>query len=59
VAGRWSHVAPWLRPVWLSSWDFVALVGGLVVLTGWGFAELVAGRRRLLAGARAAASRIG
>jgi WD40 repeat protein len=59
VARRWSHVAPWLRPVWLSSWDFVALVAGLVVLTGWGFAELVAGRRRLLADADAAASRIG
>jgi hypothetical protein len=47
-ATKWAHVTPWLRPVWMSGWDFVwAICAGLVGLT-WGGAELVTARHRIV-----------
>jgi hypothetical protein len=46
----WSHVTPWIRPNWMTSWDFAAAVGALLVLLGWGLGELIYQRRRIRAG---------
>jgi hypothetical protein len=49
VARGYAHVEPWIRPVWMGSWAFLALlVGGLLAL-GWGGYE-VACRRAALTG---------
>ena len=46
LARTWSHVGPWLRPAWLNSWDFAALVGGLLLAFGWGAVESLLALRR-------------
>ncbi|SFR34671.1 aryl-sulfate sulfotransferase [Halogeometricum limi] len=51
-ATRWAHVTPWLRPVWMSGWDFVWVIGALLVVLAWGGTELVLGRRRIAATVR-------
>ncbi|WP_311170721.1 aryl-sulfate sulfotransferase [Halobellus ordinarius] len=51
-ATRWAHVTPWIRPVWMSGWDFAwAITAGLAGIT-WVSGELIAGRRRIVAGVR-------
>ena len=52
-AARWAHVTPWIRPVWMTGWDFASAVGAALVGLGWGLGEVVYGRRRLAAAARA------
>ncbi len=52
-ATRWAHVVPWVRPVWLSSWDVESALAA-----AWGFVELAVARRRLVAFVRAAESRL-
>jgi hypothetical protein len=47
-ATRWSHVTPWLRPVWMSGWDFVWAITAVLVGLVWGGTELVLGRRRVV-----------
>ncbi|RLM91050.1 ArsR family transcriptional regulator [Halobellus sp. Atlit-38R] len=51
-ATRWAHVTPWLRPVWMSGWDFVWAISALLVGLVWAGGELVAGRRQIVAGIR-------
>ena len=34
-ANRWSKIAPWVRPVWMGPWDFVAAVLAILLLVGW------------------------
>ena len=51
-ATRWAHVTPWLRPVWMSGWDFVWAIGAALVGLGWVSGELIAGRHKIVAGAR-------
>jgi len=52
VAAVWGHYGPWVRPVWLSSWDALwLLLAGLVVL-GWAAVEGVRGRHTLAAAVR-------
>jgi hypothetical protein len=58
IATRWAHLAPWLRPVWMSSWDFAAVVGAGLVLVGWGVVELIVARRRLVTAVRGALGRV-
>ncbi|MFB6127718.1 MAG: aryl-sulfate sulfotransferase [Halolamina sp.] len=53
VAARWAHVTPWIRPVWMTGWDFAYAVGAALVGLGWGLGEGIYQRRRLLAVARA------
>jgi hypothetical protein len=51
-ATRWAHVTPWIRPVWMSGWDFAwAITAGLVGIT-WFSGEVIAGRRRIVAEVR-------
>ncbi|ERH12807.1 MAG: WD40 repeat protein [halophilic archaeon J07HB67] len=54
-AVTWSHVTPWVQPVWMDSWSFASLAGGLVVALGWGLTELVAARRRIVGAVRGVA----
>jgi len=35
LAVRWSHVTPWIRPVWMRPRDFGVAVGAALVLVGW------------------------
>ena len=51
-ATRWSHIIPWIRPVWMSPWAFVSAATAVLVLLGWGGAELVVRRRRIADRAR-------
>ena len=48
-AARWSHVAPWARPVWMAPWSFAYLALALLVGLAWGGAEAVLARRRIAA----------
>jgi len=47
AASRYAHVTPWIRPVWLSSWAFAALLGAVLVLLGWGVGEAIHRRERI------------
>jgi hypothetical protein len=44
LAKRYAHVEPWIRPVWMTSWAFLAFVLGAVLGLGWGGYEAL--RRR-------------
>ncbi len=35
AAQRWSHVAPWIYPVWMSDWDFAYTLLAVLVALGW------------------------
>ena len=50
LATTYSHVEPWVRPVWMGSWTFLSFVLGLLVALGWGLAEAVTHRKRIVAG---------
>ncbi len=45
AAQRWSHVAPWIYPVWMSDWDFAAVLLAVVVGLVWTAYEAVRKRR--------------
>ena len=57
-ATRWAHVTPWLRPVWMSGWDFVWTITAALVGAVWVSGELIAGRRKIVAGARRLAAAV-
>jgi hypothetical protein len=59
VATRWSHVAPWVRPVGKTPWAFVAAVGAGVLALAWIGGEAVVARRRIAGAARAGVGRVG
>ncbi|WP_436931888.1 aryl-sulfate sulfotransferase [Halosimplex halobium] len=44
-AERWAHVAPWVRPVWMDPWAFVAALGAALLTLGWVGTEAVYHRR--------------
>ncbi|WP_137286644.1 aryl-sulfate sulfotransferase [Halorussus salinisoli] len=57
-ARLWAHVTPWIRPVWMTSWEFLgALLGGLAVVA-WGLGEAVYQRRRIRRGLSKAVNRV-
>jgi hypothetical protein len=58
LATRWTHVVPWIRPVWMSDWDLVSLLVAGLVAVGWGCVELLLARRRIGAMLGAAVTRI-
>ncbi|MFB6129519.1 MAG: aryl-sulfate sulfotransferase [Salinigranum sp.] len=49
-AHRWSHVTPWIRPVWLTNWQFAFAVAAALVALVWGTVELVLARGRIATG---------
>jgi hypothetical protein len=54
----WAHVTPWIRPVWMTSWEFLGVVLGVLALVLWGLGEVVYQRRRIWEGVSGAASRV-
>ena len=47
LAQRWAHITPWIRPVWMGPWDFVAAALAGLVLVGWAGTELLYHRHRI------------
>jgi hypothetical protein len=47
IGDQWSHIVPFVRPVWLPDWAFASLVGAGLLTLGWGVGELVYQRRRV------------
>ncbi|WP_254839485.1 aryl-sulfate sulfotransferase [Natronomonas marina] len=39
AAQRWSHVAPWIYPVWMSDWDFAYVILAVVLSLVWAVYE--------------------
>ncbi|SFL24986.1 Arylsulfotransferase (ASST) [Halogranum rubrum] len=56
AASTWSHVTPWIRPAWMTGWQFFFTTVAALILVGWGVAELVFQRRRLVGRVRALGS---
>ena len=46
-ANRWSKIAPWVRPVWMGPWDFVAAMLAVLLLVGWIGGEGIYHRHRI------------
>jgi hypothetical protein len=57
AATRWAHVLPWLRPVWMSESEVVAVIVAAVVGVGWLGGELFVRRQRVAAAVRRFADR--
>jgi hypothetical protein len=47
VADRWAHAVPWIRPVWMTPWAFVAALGAGLVALCWAAGEAVYNRRAI------------
>jgi hypothetical protein len=58
VARSWAHVTPWIRPVWMTSWEFLGGVLSTLVLVLWGLGEVIYQRRRIRGGLSGIASRV-
>jgi hypothetical protein len=57
-ARTWAHVTPWIRPVWMTSWEFLGAILGGGALMVWGLGETVYQRRRIRRGVSGVASRV-
>ncbi len=57
-ARTWAHVTPWIRPVWMTGWEFLGVIFGGVVLVAWGLGEAVYQRRRIRNGVSRAVGRV-
>ncbi len=49
-ARTWAHVTPWIRPVWMTSWEFLGTILAGGVALAWGLGEAVYQRRRIRRG---------
>jgi hypothetical protein len=49
LAERWAHTAPWVRPVWLTTWQFFFLVVAALVAVLWLAGELAVAGSRVVA----------
>ena len=58
VADRWAHAVPWIRPVWMTPWAFVAAIGAGLVALGWATGEIVYNRRTIRRRLRLFAGRV-
>ncbi|EMA42445.1 arylsulfotransferase family protein [Halococcus saccharolyticus] len=58
AAERYTHITPFFRPVWLSSWAFAALLGAALVAFPWAFGEGLYHRERIRRAAGRARSRL-
>ena len=45
---RWTHIAPWIYPVWMSDWDFAGILIATIVLFLWFSLELIHKRKKIL-----------
>jgi len=57
-ANRYQKVTPWVRPFWMSGWDFALASLAALLVVGWGLVEAVLARDRIRARARAARNRL-
>ncbi|MFB6139983.1 MAG: arylsulfotransferase family protein [Halosimplex sp.] len=57
-AERWGHLAPWVRPVWMNPWAFVAVVGAALLSVAWAAGEAYYHRRWLAGRLRAGYARL-
>mgnify|MGYP000191633239 CR=1 FL=1 len=48
-AQRWSHIVPWIRPVWMSPWAFVSFVCAALLLLGFTGFETITRRHAIRA----------
>jgi hypothetical protein len=48
-ANRYQKVTPWVRPYWMSGWDFALAALAALLLVGWGLVEAVLARDRIRA----------
>ena len=46
-AAKWDRVTPWIKPVWMTGWDFVFAILATLILVGWLVVELVYQRHRI------------
>ena len=53
LAKRYAHVEPWIRPVWMTSWAFLAFLVGVGLALGWAGYEVLTRRAALAAVLRA------
>ncbi len=51
-ATGYGHVEPWVRPVWMSSWTFLAFALGVLLSLGWVGYEVLTRRERIARGVR-------
>ena len=58
LSTKWSHVVPWIRPVWLPPWGFAYLLVAAVVVVAWGGVEAWWSRRRIGSGIRKAGAAV-
>ncbi|WP_231187003.1 aryl-sulfate sulfotransferase [Haladaptatus sp. DYF46] len=49
---RWDQVTPFIRPIWMNEYAFIALIFALLLLIGWLIGELVYQRRRIYNGVK-------
>jgi len=52
LASRWAHVAPWVRPVWMSGWGLVRVAIAALVGIGWLGVEVFIRRGQVATGVR-------
>lgn len=46
-AQRWAHVTPFIRPVWMGGFDFLAALGAVPLFAGWLTGEVIYRRQRI------------
>lgn len=58
LADRWAHITPWIRPVWMGSWDFArtVLAGGVVL--GWLTVDAIYHRTQIIHRLRTVGTRV-
>ncbi len=49
---RWDQVTPFIRPIWMNEYAFIALIFALLLLVFWLVGELVYQRRRIYNGVK-------
>ncbi|WP_276299469.1 arylsulfotransferase family protein [Halorussus lipolyticus] len=49
LARLWAHVTPWIRPIWMTSWEFLGAVLAGGVVAAWGLGEVIYQRHRIRA----------
>lgn len=49
---RWDQVTPFIRPIWMNEYAFIALIFALLLLVCWLIGELVYQRRRIYNGVK-------
>jgi hypothetical protein len=57
LADLWQAGGQWIKPVWMAPWTMVHGLAAVLLLLGWGVAELVYQRQRVVGAVRGVAGR--